>query len=141
VRAGSTDDEEQSMKYMILINASVSSWKGMGEWTPDDVKVMVGVMNELNDELVKNGELVDANGLSGPAFAKIVQAQQGGDTVVTDGPFSEAKEFLAGYWIVDVADEARAIEIAVRASACPGAGGVPLNQPIEVHPVSEGPLV
>lgn len=127
------------MKYMILINASVSSWKEMGDWSPDEVKVMVGFMDELNEELVKNGELVDANGLGGPAFAKVVRAQQGGDTVVTDGPFSEAKEFLAGYWMVDVADEARAIEIAVRASACPGPGGVPLNQPIEVHPVLDGP--
>lgn len=127
------------MKYMLLINASVSTWKQMGEWTPDDVKVMIGFMDELNDELVRNGEMVDANGLGGPAFAKIVRARQGGDAVVTDGPFSEAKEFLAGYWIVDVADEARAIEIAARASACPGAGGVPLNQGIEVHPVSDGP--
>ena len=130
------------MKYMILINANRSTWDQMGAWTPDDVKVMVNFMNDLNDELQKSGELLDVNGLDGPARARIVRARPGGgDPVVTDGPFSESKEFLAGYWIVDVADEARAIEIAARVSACHGVGAVPLNQPIEVHPVSDGPQV
>lgn len=129
------------MKYMLLINSTTSDWEKMGEWAPDDVKVMVDFMTELNDELAKTGELVQVNGLSGPAHAKIVRARQGGDPIVTDGPFSEAKEFLAGYWVVDVADEARAIEIAARASSCPGPGGVAQNGPIEVHPVAEGPVV
>jgi hypothetical protein len=96
-------------------------------------------MDTLNQELKERGELVEATGLAGPEQAKLVQAQPDGDPMVTDGPYAESKEVLAGYWVVDVADEARAIEIAARASAAPGRGGVPTNQPIEVHPVGEAP--
>lgn len=129
------------MKYMLLMQSNTQVWDSFDEWTPDDVKVMVEFMNSLNDDLTKSGELVDANGLGGPKFAKIVQVQPNGEPVITDGPFPEAKEFLAGYWTVDVASPERAIEIAVRASSCPGPGGMVGNSPVEVHPVQEGPLI
>jgi hypothetical protein len=76
--------------------------------------------------------------LSGPDQAKLVRAGANG-APVTDGVFPESKEFLAGYWIVDVESEARAFEIAAQASAAPGPGGKPLNMPIEVRPVMSGP--
>jgi hypothetical protein len=74
-----------------------------------------------------------------PAEARIVSATGGGAPAVTDGPYPEAKEFLAGYWIVDVASPEEAYAIAARASAAPGPGGAPLNMPIEVRQVMSGP--
>jgi hypothetical protein len=69
---------------------------------------------------------------------KIVQARKGGTPFITDGPFAESKEFLAGYWLIDVASPERACEIAARLSALPGPGGTPANIPIEVRPVMTG---
>jgi hypothetical protein len=71
----------------------------------------------------------------------VVRAGKGGKPEVTDGPFAEAKEFLAGYWIVDCETPQRAYEIAARASAAPGVGGAPLNVPIEVREVMSAPPV
>ncbi|HEV2784454.1 MAG TPA: YciI family protein [Actinophytocola sp.] len=126
---------------MILMQSTTKEWESLGEWSPDAVRLMVDHMNKLNDELKSSGELVDAQGLGGPQHAKIVRAGAGGGPVVTDGPFPEAKEFLAGFWIVDVATPERAIEIAARASACPGPDGKPGDGPVEVHPVMDGPPV
>ena len=65
----------------------------------------------------------------------MVRAKPDGSPAVTDGPFAESKEVLAGYWAIDVESEARALALAARASAAPGPGGKPLNMAIEVHPV------
>jgi hypothetical protein len=127
------------MKYMLLIQANRQGWKDLANWSIDDVKAMVNYMNALNQDLIAAGELVEANGLAGPDLAKTVRAQPDGDPVVTDGPFAESKEVLAGYLVVDVPSEERAIEIAARTSAAPGRDGVPTYQPIEVHPVAEAP--
>ncbi len=89
----------------------------------------------LNAELAANGELVEMHALTGPDLAKIVTADGAGAPVVTDGPFPEAKELLAGYQMVDVESEERALEIAAAVSAAPGPGGVPLGQQIEVRQV------
>ena len=93
------------------------------------------------EELQKAGELVSAEGLAPPAQARIVKAGKGGAPEVTDGPFAEAKEFLAGYWIVDVERPEQAYAIAARASAAPGQGGKPMNMPIEVREVMSAPPV
>jgi hypothetical protein len=124
---------------MLLIKTNRDAWREFDAWSKDDIKNMVDYMTALNQELVERGELVEANGLTGPDHAKTVRARPEDDPVVTDGPFAESKEVLAGYWVVDVPDERRAIEIAARASAAPGRGGVPTYQPIEVHPVGEAP--
>ena len=106
-----------------------------------DIKAHVAFMVELNRELAASGELVDSQGLAFPDDAKIVCARPNGAPAVTDGPFPEAKEFLAGYWIVDVEDEARAIAIAARVSTAPGRDGVPLNFPVQVRQVMCAPPV
>jgi hypothetical protein len=124
---------------MLLIQSNQQGWRDLASWSIDDVQAMVAYMNALNQDLAAAGELVEANGLTGPDAAKTVVAQPDGGAVVTDGPFAESKEVLAGYWVVDVASEERAIEIATRASAAPGRGGVPTYTPIDVHPVAEGP--
>jgi hypothetical protein len=130
------------MKFMLMMNAprGTGDWS-IGNWSPDDFKAHIGFMKRLNRELTDAGELVGAEGLASPGEARIVRAGKGGEPIVTDGPFAEAKEFLAGYWIVDVASAERAYAIAARASAAPGPGGTPLNMPIEVRQVMSGPPI
>ncbi len=128
------------MKYMLLMNyAPTEDVPPVHEWAPEEVKASGAHMMRIHQELTESGELVGAEGLSGPEAAKIVTSDGAGAPVVTDGPFPEAKEFLAGYWMVDVDSEQRAIEIAARTSAAPGPGGRPTRRPIEVRPVMSAP--
>ena len=122
------------MKYMLLMNYPPGG-SPVREWAPEDVKASAAHMGAIHEELVASGELVGAEGLTGPEAAKIVTHDGVGAPVVTDGPFPESKEFLAGYWLVDVESEERAIELAARTSAAPGPGGAPTGRPIEVRPV------
>jgi hypothetical protein len=108
-------------------------------WTPDDFKAHMAFMHRYNRELVEAGEFVGAQGLAAPGEARVVRAGTNGLPVISDGPFPEAKEFLAGYWIVDVDKPERAYELAAKASAAPGPGGTPLNMAIEVRQVMSVP--
>jgi hypothetical protein len=108
----------------------------MEEWKPEEITAHLDYYRALHRELVASGELVQSEVLAPPDLAKIVTSD-GKAPVVTDGPFQEFKEWLAGYQIVDVESEARAIEIAGKISAVPGPGGVPLEQPIQVRQVME----
>lgn len=128
-------------KFMLLQNYAGGEGCDvpMTEWTPADIKAHIDFQQALNTELAKNGEFVDAQGLAGPELAKFVTYNGVGAPVVTDGPFPEAKELLAGYRMIDVESEARAVEIAAQASAAPGLGGVPIAQPIEVRQVMGAP--
>jgi hypothetical protein len=94
-------------------------------------------MHAFNKELKDSGTFVATEGLAFPDQAKIVRAGSDGEPI-TDGVFPESKEFLAGYWIVDVESPEQAYRIAARASAAPGPGGTPGNQPIEVRQVLSG---
>jgi hypothetical protein len=128
------------MKYMLLMNyAAVPGVPPITEWAPEDIKASWAAMGAIHEELTASGELVGAEGLSGPEAAKIVTHDGVGAPVVTDGPFPESKEFLAGYWLVDVESEERAIEIAARTSAAPGPGGKPTGREIQVRPVMGAP--
>jgi hypothetical protein len=109
------------------------------QWKPEELQAHIAFMHDLNAELTKAGELVGAEGLAPPGQARIVRADRDGRPV-TDGPFAESKEFLVGFWIVDVESEARAHEIAAKASTAPGPGGTPLQIPIEVRQVMRAPL-
>jgi hypothetical protein len=111
----------------------------MTQWAPEDIKAHVEFQHALNKELIEAGEFVDAQGLSGPDAVKVVTSDGSGAPVVTDGPFTEYKELLAGYRIIDVESESRALEIAAKTSAAPGPGGVPIQQPIEVRQVMGAP--
>jgi hypothetical protein len=131
------------MKFMLMMHAprgKTGDWD-VTDWKEADLKRHIGFMVNFNKELSGAGELVGAEGLSAPGQARIVRAKKSGEPEVTDGPFAESKEFLAGYWIVDVESPKRAYEIAARASAAPGPGGAPLNMPIEVREVMSGPPV
>lgn len=124
------------MRYILMMHAP----RGTGDyeiskWSPEDFQTHMAFMHRLNKELTQSGELVSVEALAAPGEARIVRAAKSGAPAVTDGPFPEAKEFLAGYWIVEVDRLERAYEIAAKASAAPGPGGAPLLIPIEVRRV------
>ncbi len=124
------------MKYMLLMNyAAIPEVPPITEWAPEDIKASGAHMGAIDEELTASGELVGAEGLTGPEAARIVTHDGVGAPVVTDGPFPESKEFLAGYWLVDVESEERAIEIAAQTSVAPGPGGKPTAREIQVRPV------
>jgi hypothetical protein len=124
------------MKYMLLMNDTrTPGLAPLADWAPEDIRASGAAMMVIHEELAANGESVGAEGLSGREAAKIVTHDGVGAPVVTDGPFPESKEFLAGYWLVDVESEERAIEIAARTSAAPGPGGKPTAREIQVRPV------
>jgi hypothetical protein len=125
------------MKYMLLAHAESDGWSGLSSWSPEDFKRMVGYMLALDGELRASGELLDDNGLTGPASARTVQAQADGTPIVRDGLRDGATDFLAGYWVVEVASAERAVEIATRISITPGPGGEPVNMQVEIHEIGE----
>ncbi|MDR3387862.1 MAG: YciI family protein [Rudaea sp.] len=122
---------------MLMMQFPLHDWKTkrIELWPPQDVKAHMDFLRRFNKELVDAGEFVRTEGLSGPEDTKVVHASKDGTPTVTDGPFPESKEFLAGYWLVDVDSPQRAYEIAARASAAPGPGSVPLFMPIQVQRV------
>jgi hypothetical protein len=127
----------QFMKYMLMMNTMRAGQQTL-HWPKKDLQAMIAFMRNFDKELKASGELVFAEGLSFPDQAKLVRAGKDG-MPITDGVFPESKEFLAGFWIIDVDTPERAYAIAARASAAPGPGGEPLNMPIEVRPVMSGP--
>jgi hypothetical protein len=120
------------MKYILLMSGSKAGVDSYRQWSRKDIDAHMAVLTSLNRELTESGELVATQGLAAPHEAKAVRGLKEG-MPITDGIFLESKEFLLGYWIVDVATPERAYEIAGRISAAPGPGGVPTNMPIEVR--------
>jgi hypothetical protein len=125
------------VKYILMMN-TMKAGQGVPQWPPADLQAHIAFMMKVNRELHESGELVSAEGLSFPDQARLVRAGRNG-TPITDGVFPESKEFLAGYWIVDVEAAERAYAIAAQVSAAPGPGGAPLNMPIEVRPLMSAP--
>jgi len=122
-------------RYLLVVNFEGGVIETpMEEWKPEEVTAHLDYYRALHRELVDSGELVESEVLAPPNLAKIVTSD-GTAPVVTDGPFQEFKEWLAGYQIVDVESEERAIEIAAKISAVPGPDGVALQQPIQVREV------
>jgi len=128
------------MRFMLLqtYGPTASDAPPMTEWTASDVHAHIAFQQELNERLAELGELIDAVGLAGPDAARIVTSD-GRMSVVTEGPFAETKELLAGYRLVDVESWDRALEIAALVSAAPGPGGAPVQAPIEVRQVMGAP--
>jgi hypothetical protein len=129
------------MRYMLMMNAPAANGEyKVNDWSPEDFKAHIAFMHRFNAELRGAGELVAAEGLAPPKDARLVRA--GKDlTPVTDGPFAESKEFLAGFWIVEVDSAARAYELAAKVSAAPGPGGTPLKMGVEVRQVMSAPPI
>jgi hypothetical protein len=131
------------MKYMLLMQFSEQSadFPPIGTWSPDEIKAHIAFMGDVYRELTEAGELVEGQGLAMPDQARIVRAGRDGEPVVTEGPFAETKEFLAGYWIVECDTPDRAVKIAAHVSTAPGPGGTPLNMPIEVRQIMSAAAV
>jgi hypothetical protein len=125
-------------RYLLLVNFEGGVVDTpMEEWKPEEVTAHLDYYKALHRELVDSGELTESNVLAPPNLAKIVTGDGRTAPVVTDGPFQEIKEWVAGYQIVDVDSEERAIEIAAKISAVPGPDGIALQQPIQVRQVME----
>ena len=125
------------MKYALIVNFEPGvEDTPMEEWKPEEIEAHLDYYRVLNRELESSGELVQHEVLAGPDLGKIVTSD-GVKPVVTDGPFQEFKEWVAGFQIVDVESEARAIEIAAKVSAVPGPAGRPIQQPIIVRQVMD----
>lgn len=125
------------MKYILMMNATKADFDSFAKWPKEDLAANVAFMRDFSKQLKEEGVFVATEGLGWPQQAKVVRAQKSGEPV-TDGVFPESKEFLAGYWIVDVESAEQAYRIAARVSAAPGPGGKPGNMPIEVRPVLSG---
>jgi len=120
------------MKYILLMSGTKAGVDTYHAWSPKDIEAHFGGLRAIAKELTESGEFVATQGLAEPREAKVVHGEKNG-LPVTDGVFPESKEFLLGYWIVDVATPERAYAIAGRISAAPGPGGLPTNMPIEVR--------
>lgn len=131
------------MKYLIMIQSDQAAYDSQAgksasnNWTEAEIATMYSYMGELNNDLAESGEWVTGYGLGEPREAKLVSIQ-GGETVVSDGPYGETKEVVAGFWIVDVENEQRAIDIAARAHRCPVPAWATGEPPIVVQPIPEG---
>src|SRR6185295_14598024 len=124
------------MRFILMMNTPRGSGDyQINQWTPEAFNAHIQFMKNLNRDLKKSGEFVDAQGLTPPGQAQIVRVGTSGAPVVSDGPFAETKEFLAGFWIIEVDRRERAYEIAAKASSAPGPAGKPLVIPIELREV------
>ncbi|MCA9644206.1 MAG: hypothetical protein H6718_12050 [Polyangiaceae bacterium] len=130
------------MKFMLMMHAPYGggSYKLM-EWPAKAIQNHIAFMKDFASQLASQGELIGAEGLAPPGDARVVKGDANGKPEVSDGPFAETKEFLVGYWVVDVETAERAHEIAAAASMAPGSDGEPLHLSIEVRQVMEAPKV
>jgi hypothetical protein len=120
------------MKYILLMSGTKPGVGQYHAWSQKDLETHMATLRSISKELTESGEFVGTQGLAEPGEAKVVRGKRNG-IPMTDGIFPESKEFLLGYWIVDVAAPERAYDIAGRISTAPGPGGIPTNMPIEVR--------
>jgi hypothetical protein len=126
------------VKYIMMMHTPGKDAYQIANWPAEDIRRHIDFMKRFAETLIAKGEWVSGEGLAGPDQAKLVRAGNDGRPI-TDGIFPESKEFLAGYWIVDVESPERAYALAAQASAAPGKGGKPLNMGIEVRQVMDAP--
>ena len=131
------------MKYMILTYGSQREYNAMAgkasdqpALSPEDFAPMGAFMESFNNDLVESGELVDTRALTAPVHTRRIQLQRG-VPVVTDGPYAETQEVLAGYWIVECESFDRATEIAARLASCPSPGGIFADSVADVRPIAD----
>jgi hypothetical protein len=122
------------MKYILLMNGKRSDFEAYARWSKEDLQANVAFMREFSKELKDLGVFVASEGLGWPNEARLVRAGSKGEPI-TDGVFPESKEFLAGYWIVDVESPEQAYAIAARLSQGPGPGGKMGSMSVEVRQV------
>ena len=126
------------MKYILMMSATKEVFDWYSKWTKEDLQKNFAFMRAFSKELKDEGVFISSEGLAWPDQARMVHAGKDGEPI-TDGVFPESKEFLAGYWIVDVEGPEEAYRIAARASLAPAPAGTPGTMPIEVRQVMSGP--
>ena len=132
------------MKYMILTYGSQLDYDTMAgqpaagrpAWSGADFAALGAFMESFAAELAESGELVETRGLANPVHTRRIRLKEG-VPVVTDGPYAETQEVLAGYWIVECDSFDRATEIAARLAGCPGPPGVAERAFADVRPIAE----
>ena len=135
-------------KYLVMIFGNQADYDAMNgkasegrpAWSQQDLQTMFKYMESINNDLAETGEFVDGQGLAEPSRSVVVTAGPNGAPVVSDGPYGETREVLAGYWVLDCASIERATEIAKRVHECPlPAGTAPSD--VVVRPIGEAPAV
>jgi hypothetical protein len=122
------------MKYILMMNGKKSDFEKYARWSKQDLQANVAFMRAFSKELKDSGVFVATEGLAWPSDARLVHAGSNGEPII-DGVFPESKEFLAGYWIIDVESPEQAYAIAARLSQAPGSAGKSGNMPVEVRQV------
>jgi len=133
------------MKYLVMVQgaqADYEAMRGKGSeqspaWSEQEIQTMYAFMGAINDDLSETGELLDAQGLAEPAKVRHVSRDADGKAVITDGPYSETKELLCGYWVLECESLERVTEIAERIAQCPQPAGAP-EYPVVIRPVLDG---
>lgn len=133
------------MKYLVMVQGTQADYEAMQgkanehspAWSQEDIQAMYAFMGALNNDLAESGEMVDGQGLTEPAKTRLVGLGEDGKSVITDGPYSETKELLAGYWVLDCASLERVTEIAERILQCPQPAGAP-TYPVVIRPIADG---
>ncbi|MFD7404956.1 YciI family protein [Streptomyces sp. NPDC059866] len=133
------------MKYLVMVQGTQVDYEAMRgrasaqspAWSEEELQAMYAYMNAINNDLSESGELVDGQGLAEPARTRLVTLGEDGKAVITDGPYSETKELLAGYWVLECASLERVTEIAERVTRCPQPAGAP-NYPVVIRPIMDG---
>ncbi|MFE9737799.1 YciI family protein [Streptomyces sp. NPDC006477] len=132
------------MKYLVMVQGAEADYEAMvgrsaassPAWSKADLKAMFDHMNAINEELSASGEMIDAQGLAAPSTARFVTVDGDGKPVVTDGPYAETKEVIAGFWVLDCASLERATEIAAQVARCPQPTGAP-EYPVVIRPIDD----
>ena len=133
------------MKYLVMVQGTQADYEGMQgkgsagapAWSEQELQAMYAYMGAINNDLSESGEMIDGNGLAEPALTRCVSAGEDGRPVITDGPYGETKELLAGYWVLECESLDRVTEIAARVAQCPGPEGL-TNYPVVIRPILDG---
>lgn len=133
------------MKYLVMVQGTQADYEAMRgnasdgspTWSEEELQAMYAYMSALNDDLAESGEFVDGQGLAEPARTRHVSLGADGKSVITDGPYSETKEVLAGYWVLECDSLERVTEIAEHVARCPQPAGAP-EYPVVIRPIMDG---
>ncbi|MET9580228.1 YciI family protein [Streptomyces massasporeus] len=133
------------MKYLVMVQGTQADYEAMRgkasadspAWSEEELQTMFAYMGAINDDLSESGEFIDGQGLAEPAQTRHVTLGGDGKAVITDGPYGETKELLAGYWVLECESLERVTEIAERVARCPQPAGAP-DYPVVIRPIMDG---
>ncbi|MEW2811983.1 YciI family protein [Streptomyces massasporeus] len=133
------------MKYLVMVQGTQADYEAMRgkasadspAWSEEELQTMFAYMGAINDDLSESGEFIDGQGLAEPAQTRHVTLGDDGKAVITDGPYGETKELLAGYWVLECESLERVTEIADRVARCPQPAGAP-DYPVVIRPIMDG---